>query len=122
MELDQTRFNRTARRRIRASGTIRRSRFRAQSAASPPTSSRTQKAAVRDEILGTFTQTFSDFKAAIKTDIEDGVKSLVTDDVKKADDDNKASQPAPLVRFGSYEAKITAIVQQQIAAAKSAGA
>ncbi len=79
------------------------------------------KTALRDEILGTFTQTLSDFKTAVKTDIEDGVKSLVTDDVKKADDDNKASQPAPL-SDSDLEAKITAIVQQQIAAVKTAEA
>lgn len=79
------------------------------------------KSALKDEILGNFTDTLKDFKTAVKSEIEDGVKSLVQDEVKQAETEGKAGQPAPL-SDADLEAKIASIVQQQMAAAKTAGA
>jgi uncharacterized coiled-coil protein SlyX len=79
------------------------------------------KSALKEEIVGNFDETLKDFKTSVKTDIEDGVKSLVTDEVTKAQADAQAAQPAPL-SDADLDAKITAIVQQQIAAARAAGA
>lgn len=79
------------------------------------------KSALKEEILGSFTDTLSEFKNAVKTEIEDGVKSLVQDEVKQEVTADQANQPAPL-SDADLEARITAIVQQQLAAAKAAGA
>jgi uncharacterized coiled-coil protein SlyX len=76
--------------------------------------------ALKPEILSEFSDTLKDFRTAVKTEIEDGVKSLVQDEVKQAETDAQANQPAPLSDT-DLEAKITTIVQQQMAA-KAAGA